>query len=74
MGIDIKVIIDRFEEGFAVCERENRTMINIKKELLPQGSMEGQVIILKEDGIIIDFQETEKRRKEIEEKTKDFWK
>ncbi|HEY5563494.1 MAG TPA: DUF3006 domain-containing protein, partial [Clostridiaceae bacterium] len=46
MEINIQVIIDRFEEGFAVCEREDRVMINIRKELLPEGAEEGQVILL----------------------------
>jgi len=71
--INIQVIIDRFEEGFAVCEREDRVMINIRKELLPEGAEEGQVILLKEDGIIIDYEETKRRKKEIEESTKNLW-
>jgi len=74
MELNIQLIIDRFEEGFAVCEREDKVMINIKKELLPEGAEEGQVILLKEGGIVIDYEETKKRKKEIEEATKDLWK
>jgi len=74
MELNIQLIIDRFEEGFAVCEREDKVMINIKKELLPEGAEEGQVILIKEEGIVIDYEETKRRKKEIEEATKELWK
>jgi hypothetical protein len=31
----MKVTIDRFEGDFAVCEKPDRTMINIKKDKFP---------------------------------------
>lgn len=69
----MKVIIDRFENDFAVCEKEDRTMINIKKTKLPQQAKEGDILNIIDDEISVDIAETEKRKKEIEESTKDLW-
>jgi hypothetical protein len=70
----MKVIIDRFEGNYAVCEKNDRTMMDILKERLPKGAAEGDVLNLDGDSIAIDIEETEKRRKDIEELTKDLWK
>lgn len=69
----MKVIIDRFEGNFAVCEKENRKMIDIEKFKIPITSKEGDVLNIINDVITIDLAETEKRKKEIEELTKDLW-
>ena len=63
----MKVTIDRFEGKFAVCEKEDRTMINIKKDEIPLEAKEGDILIIEGNKIAIDFAETEKRKKEIEE-------
>ncbi|ERM91437.1 pyruvate kinase [Caldanaerobacter subterraneus subsp. yonseiensis KB-1] len=62
-------IIDRFEGDWAVIEYEDRTF-NFPKELLPKEAKEGDV--LKFD-ITIDIEETEKRRKVIEDLAKDLF-
>lgn len=69
----MKVVIDRFEGSFAVCEKEDRTILNIKKEYIPEGAKEGDVLDIQGDKISIDTKETEKRKKEIEELAKDLW-
>lgn len=69
----MKVVIDRFEGDYAVCEKENREMIDIKRDCIPKESKEGDVLDIEGDKIIIDVKETEKRKKEIEELTKDLW-
>ncbi|GAA0127445.1 MULTISPECIES: DUF3006 domain-containing protein [Clostridium] len=66
-------IIDRFEGEFAVCEKSDRNMVNIKIKNLPKNAREGDVIILKNDIFHIDIEETIKRRKEIEELSRDLW-
>lgn len=66
----MKVIIDRFEGDFAVCEKEDRTMVDIPKEILPEKAKEGDVLII---SISIDSEETEKRKKIVEDLTKDIW-
>jgi len=40
----MKVIVDRFEGKYAVCEKEGNVMINIEKSQLPKGVKEGDVI------------------------------
>lgn len=61
----MKFIIDRFEGDFAVAELENYDIIDIPRVLLPEETKEGDVL-----NIIIDKDETEKRRQRIEDKFK----
>lgn len=70
----MKVVIDRFEGRFAVCEKDNRTMINIEKNKIPPEAVEGDVLNIEGDTIIVDVEETTRRKKEIEELTRDLWK
>lgn len=70
----MKVIIDRFEGKFAVCEKEDRTMLNIEKSKIPKDSKEGDVLNIVSGEISIDIEETNKRKKEIGELIKDLWK
>jgi len=67
------VVIDRFEDTFAVCECEDKTMINIEKEKLPENATEGDVLVIEEDNISVDYEETKRRRQEIEELIEDLW-
>jgi len=69
----MRVVIDRFEGDYAVCEKENREMIDIKRDCLPKEAKEGDVLDIEGNKITIDLKETEKRKKEIEELTKDLW-
>jgi len=69
----LKVVIDRFEGNYVVCEKEDRTMINLEKSKVPCNAKEGDVLIIKENEITIDKEDTLKRMKEIEELTKNLW-
>lgn len=69
----MKVIIDRFEGDFAVCEREDRSMIDIEISKIPSKAKEGDVLDISDDIITIDLEETERRKRKIEELTKDLW-
>ncbi len=64
----MKIIIDRFEGDFAVVEMEDKTTVNIPKQIIPRGAKEGTVI-----SIEIDHSETEKRRQIISDKMKRLW-
>jgi len=33
----MRVVVDRFEGDYAVCEKEDRTMIDIDRKKLPKG-------------------------------------
>lgn len=70
----MKVVIDRFEENYAVCEKEDRTMINLEKKLLPSEAKEGDVLVLQNGAISIDKAATQKRKNEIDDLMEDMWK
>lgn len=57
----MKIIIDRFEGEYAVCEIEVGTIVNIPKILVPNAT-EGDVITIE-----VDKAETEERRKNVQE-------
>lgn len=58
------LIIDRLEEGIAVCEPENGPMVELPLAKLPQGVREGDVLIPNGEGYRIDLEETRRRRAE----------
>ncbi len=70
----MQVIIDRFEGNFAVCEKPDRSMLNIPRNKLPAKAREGDVLIIEGDHIRLDSTATSERKKAIEEKMKDLWK
>ncbi|AWK51627.1 DUF3006 domain-containing protein [Clostridium beijerinckii] len=70
----MKVIIDRFEGNYAVCEKEDGSMINIEREKIPSVSKEGDVLLVTDKEITIDEISTRNRKEEIEELTRDLWK
>lgn len=69
----MKVVIDRFEGVFAVCEKEDGEMINIEKNKIPKEAKEGDMLVIDEKGIEIDQEETIRRKREIEEEVEDLW-
>lgn len=69
----MQVIIDRFEGSFAICEDENRKMINIGRAKLPKEAKEGSVLIIQGDKIEIDHNETEKRKSRIKKMMDSLW-
>lgn len=69
----MKYIIDRMEEGIAVCENELKKLISIPKDLLPDGLKEGDVLEEQEGRFLRDEQGTEARRKEMRKKLMDLF-
>ena len=64
-----KYIIDRFEGLFAICENEEKKIINIKTELLPPETKEGDCLYINEEGeYLIDYENTEESRRRIRSK------
>ena len=70
----MKVTIDRFEGEFAVCEQEDRTMINIRRDNIPQEAKEGDILIIEGDSVSIDVAGTAERKKRINRLMNDLWK
>lgn len=59
-----KLIIDRFVGDYAVCEKEDGTMIDIERYLIPINAVEGSCLIINNDNTISIDEETCKLRKE----------
>lgn len=69
----MELIIDRFEEEYAVCEDENKKILNINKSKIPKQAKEGDIIIYRDGTYILDKEKSLNRKKYIEELTKDLW-
>jgi hypothetical protein len=69
----MKVIVDRFEGEYAVCEKEDKTMMDISINDFPTGVKEGDVLIITGDIISIDIGETAKRKENIKKLMDKLW-
>lgn len=69
----MKIIIDRFEGEYAICENESEEMIKIEKNKLPSEASEGDVLILEGEKITLDKNETQKRKEKIEKLIEELW-
>jgi hypothetical protein len=69
----MKLIIDRFEGEYAICETEDGKIINIKRNVIPEDAVEGDVLIYAEGNYTIDNEANDKRKKHIEKLMDDLW-
>ena len=66
-----KMIIDRFDGTYAICEDKDKSFFAIDQTELPAGAKTGDVLVITDDGTLeIDVAETERRRNRILEKQK----
>jgi hypothetical protein len=64
-----KLIIDRFEEKYAICELEDKTIVKVPKYKLPLGCTEGDCLVQDTEGMYRkDNETTTLREKRILEK------
>ena len=65
----IRLIIDRFEGDFAVCEGPEQETVEIERARLPEGAREGDVVVLGGSGEVeLDRGAAEERRQRIRER------
>lgn len=65
-----RLVIDRFEGKYAICEDEKGGMFGIEISEMPKEAKESDVIDISDDGIItVNKDETLKRSKRIQSKT-----
>ena len=69
----MKYIIDRLEEGLAICETEARERITVPVSHLPENVKEGDVLQAQDGLFSLDTEETDKRRKEMKKKLMDLF-
>lgn len=63
------LIIDRFENGFAICEDENGEFFGIDIKEVPQSAKEGSVLTINQEGhLTLNEEETKKRTQSIKGK------
>ncbi len=67
-----KYVVVRFEEDFAVLEKENGEIINAKKALVK--GKENDVVVFLNGEYIVDEEETQERKLLIKEKMKKVFK
>lgn len=61
-----KLIIDRFEGTYAICEDQEKKMFAISLNELPQGAKPGDVLQISVAGeLSVDQEETQRRRKKM---------
>jgi hypothetical protein len=70
---NMKVVIDRFEGNFVVCEREDKSFINIERSLVPSEAKEGDVLTVNDTNIRMNKNETYRRKREVEKLAEDLW-
>lgn len=71
---NMNLVIDRFEENIAVCERQdNGKMIDIDRNLIPENATEGMAIKFDGEKYFIDYQNCLLTRKQIIDSLKDSW-
>ena len=61
----MKIVIDRFEGNYAVCETEEKKFIDISKSDIPEGAKEGDILTKTDKGYRIEKTETEEKREAI---------
>lgn len=66
-------IVDRIEGKYAVCEAENKKMVDIELTNIFGIVKEGKVILKREDGYYVDEEATIKRKDEIKKLMEGMW-
>lgn len=69
----MRLIIDRFEGEYVVCEKEDGTMVDLKRDTLPEGVNEGDILLVEDDKITIDEISTLERKERIKKLMDDLW-
>lgn len=67
------VIIDSFEEDYAVCQTDEGEILEIEKAKIPTDAKEGDVLVLEGDEISINKEETIRLRQQIKKLMQDLW-
>jgi hypothetical protein len=70
----MKYSIDRIEGNFAVCEDENGKFTDIEVSTLPEGVGEGDIIAIENGEAVFLKEETEERRRKIQQKRREILK
>jgi hypothetical protein len=70
----MRVVVDSIKGKYAVCEKEDRTTINIERARLPTGVKDGDVLLIEGGTITIDRGTTDRRKQDVKKMMDDLWK
>ena len=66
-------IVDRIEGAYVVCEREDKSFVDIKKSLFPDNVKAGDVVYEEQGKYVICKEETKKRSEKINHLMNALW-
>ena len=69
----VKFIVDRIEGNIVVCEDNNSNIIHVHIDNILGVVKEGDVLTVDNDKYMVNKEETEKRKKHIQELMKGMW-
>ena len=67
------MIIDRFENGLAVCERADGTFVQVLRGFLPEGAREGSVLQFQDGAWALDLEAERERRARLFARQEDLF-
>ena len=65
-GKVMRLLVNRIEGKLAVCEKSDKSMVDIELAKLPGNVQEGDVLIEKDGNYTFDLTQTEKRKKHVQ--------
>lgn len=71
----MRLIVDRMENGILTCVNENKSIITFKLtdyEIVDK-IREGDSVIIRDNVIYVDYENTNKNRKDIDKLCKEMW-
>ena len=66
-------IVDRIEGAYVVCEKEDKTFVDIEKAMFPIDVKAGDVVYEENGRYLIDTEQTEKRSETIRKLMDSLW-
>lgn len=68
----MRLIVNRIEGNLAVCEKSDKSMVDIELTKLPVDVREGDILIEKDGNYKLDLTQTEKRKKRVQDFMEDL--
>lgn len=64
--IDLEIYkLDRIEEGIAILETPEKTMLSVPRNSLPEGASDGDCFVIDGENFVFSEEETKKRKNAI---------
>ncbi len=66
-------IVDRLEGAYVICEKEDKTFVDIEKHMFPAGVKPGDVVYEQNGKYLIDIEQTKNRSEKIRKLMDSLW-